>query len=275
MLQDGALAGSTIAYDDQSGVNIDPPHETGEAVVARTEYCGDSVDSAVETTQVAPDLTAPEYEPEWVEVNETSRRVLIGRLANGSWLRVSQNGVDTVRRNWGGRSEVTLPAPAASTDTLEAVQWLCPDQPESGTGTGTVRPCSDIPAPRSPDPSRRRPITIVSAPVGSIITVWVNGVPVASSAGPVIPLPSPLSGGDTVVVAATVGSCSPASGWVVDVPCIDPPLDRRPGRRRLPPGRVLRVRHLPRRCRSGDRDHRSRASWLGVLPGDDRRSTLR
>jgi hypothetical protein len=102
---------------------------------------------------------------------------------------------------------------------------MCPSDPPSGTGTMTVQPCSNLPAPRvGPIQGGDTQVVVTQYAAGATLSVWVNGTPAGKSGGPVVPLNTTIMFGDTVIVAQDLPGCRGQRVLEIIVPCVDPPV---------------------------------------------------
>jgi hypothetical protein len=118
-----------------------------------------------------------------------------------------------------------LNPPFSVADTFTATQKMCPGDPDSPPGTGTVVPCSSLPAPHiGPVQGGDTQITITSAAPGATIKIWVNGVHVATGSAPVVSLGHRPHDGDIIHVVQDLAGCKGQLALEVKVACVDSPV---------------------------------------------------
>jgi hypothetical protein len=108
---------------------------------------------------------------------------------------------------------------------FSATQELCPGDGPSPPGSGTVQPCSALPAPQiGPVQDGDTQISITQFVAGSEIKVFVNNVKVGDGSGPVVALTSPVPHGATIDVWQILGSCAGNTVQQVTAQCVAPPI---------------------------------------------------
>jgi hypothetical protein len=223
VMANGATVGSVSSANNPQGVNVNPAFDTGQKVRAVAELCGDSSPLSLEhTVQPQPlPLPAPGFDP----IYEGTTDIVVNTITNGARFTLSRNGVDIgTYPCWGGRCKVGV-APVALTDTFSATQQLCPSDGPSPPGTGTVQPCSALPAPQvGPVQASDTIVVVTQFVLGSEIKVFVNNVKTGDGSGPVVPLTQPIPHGATVHVWQIVGACSGSTVQEVHAHCVNPPV---------------------------------------------------
>src|SRR5262249_3120673 len=146
---------------------------------------------------------------------------------NGAKVTVDRGGVvQGTWGCWGGSLRVSGFSPDFSAaEVLAAFQTMCPGDPPSGTGTITVEPCSNLPAPQvGPIQGGDTTVTFTQYARGATLSVWLNGAPVGKGGGPVVTLTQTIAFGDTVIVAQDLAGCIGQRALRITVPCVDPPV---------------------------------------------------
>jgi dienelactone hydrolase len=219
----GTEVGRVKGAKEHQGVNVAPDYKKGDQVVAHAQMCDDeSPPSKTETAQQQPaPLPAPTFEPFY----EGGEQLVLNALSNGARFTVSRNGSAIgTWSTWGGRTMIPVSPPFTSSDSFSATQQLCPSVGPSPPGTGTPLPCSALPAPAvGPIQDGDTVVTLLSFVPEARIRVYVNGVQVGDSGGPVVALTTAVHDGDTVAVRQSVGTCDGRTAQVVSVHCVDPP----------------------------------------------------
>jgi hypothetical protein len=225
---DGTEVGRVNGCNPQQGVNVAPPYGLNQHVRAWFELCKDpSPPSLEEITQTPPSpLPAPGFDP----IPEGGEQIVINNIVNGAAVTLVRNGLPQGTWGcWGGRLIAGLSPTFNAADVFTATQAMCPGDPASPPGTGTITPCSSLPAPKiGPVQSGDTRITITSAAPGATIKVWVNGLHVATGSAPVVPLGTTVKLGDTIHVVQELPGCK--GQWVLEVKvaCVDPPITGNP-----------------------------------------------
>jgi hypothetical protein len=226
---DGTEVGRVDGCNPQQGVNVAPPYSLNQHVRAWFELCKDpSPPSVEEITQKPPSpLPAPGFDP----IPEGGEQLVINNIVNGAAVTLLRNGINQGTWGcWGGGLQVDLNPPFSVSDVFTATQKMCPGDPASPPGTGTVTPCSSLPAPHiGPVQGGDTQITITSAAPGATIKVWVNGVHVAAGSAPVVSLGgTTLKLGDVIHVVQELPGCKGQTALEVKVACVDPPITGNP-----------------------------------------------
>jgi hypothetical protein len=226
---DGTKVGGVNGCNPQQGVNATPAYGPSQSVRAWFELCKDpSPPSFEEITQEPPaPLPAPGFDP----IPEGGEQLIINNIVNGAAVTLVRNGVNQGTWGcWGGGLQLGLNPPFSVADTFTATQKMCPGDPDSPPGTGTVVPCSSLPAPHiGPVQGGDTQITITSAAPGATIKIWVNGVHVATGSAPIVGLGGTvLKMGDIIHVVQDLPGCKGQLALEVKVACVDPPLSGNP-----------------------------------------------
>ena len=220
--------GRVDGCNPQQGVNVAPAYGLGQHVRAWFELCRDpSAPSMEEITQKPPSpLPAPGFEP----IYEGGEQLIINNIVNGAAVLLLRNGVNQGTWGcWGGGLIVGLNPTFSTVDTFQATQAMCPGDPTSPPGTGTVSPCSSLPAPKiGPVQGGDTRVTVTSAAPGATIKVWVNGVQAGTGSAPVVLLSTTVKLGDTIDVVQELPGCKGQMALEVKVACVDPPVTGNP-----------------------------------------------
>jgi hypothetical protein len=231
----GAEVGRVKGAKGHQGVNVAPGYVKGDQVVAHAQMCNDqSPPSQTQTAQPQPSLLpAPTFEPFY----EGGEQLVLNALANGARFTVSRNGGGIgTWSTWGGRTMITVSSPFTGGDSFSATQELCPAAGPSPPGTGAPLPCSAVPAPTvGPIQDGDQVVTLLSFVPEARIRVYLNGVQVGDSGGPVVVLTKAVHDGDTIAVRQSVGTCDGKTAQVVNVRCVDPPTGGDPAHYNLFP----------------------------------------
>jgi len=203
----------------RQGVNVNPDYSVDQRVRAWAELCGDQSPPSVEhITQSGPSpLPAPGFDP----IYEGGEQLRVNGVANGARVSVSRNGVALgTWRCWGGALLIGLSPAFASGETFLATQKLCDTSP---SGTGTVQPCSSLPAPQiGPLQAGDQQIVITDSVPGATIRVYRNLQQVGMGSAPVVNLAVALVLGDVVHVVQDLAGCSGHLALEAKVSCVDP-----------------------------------------------------
>jgi hypothetical protein len=221
---DGTTVGDVDGCASHQGVNVSPAYGLGQNVQAWFELCHDpSPPSATHVTQAPPNpLPAPTIDP----IYNGGVSVTVRNVVNGAKVTLSRNGVNQgTWPCWGFALTINGIAPFTTGESFSAVQTMCPGDPQSPPGTGTVLPCSSLPPPQiGPVQAGDTKITVTGFLPDAIIKVWVNGVHAGSNGGPVVFLNKTLANGDTLVVVQDLQGCKGQQALQVTVLCVDPPV---------------------------------------------------
>jgi hypothetical protein len=199
-----------------------------QRVRARYELCNDpSSPSREETTEDPPSpLPAPGF-----VIPSGGEQLTINTIVNGAAVTLLRNGANQGTWGcWGGALQVDLNPTFSGADSFEATQQMCPGDPPSPPGTGTVTPCSSLGTPQiGPVQAGDTQITIASSAPGAMIKVWVNLVHVATGCAPTVLLGvTVLKLGDVIHVVQDLPGCKGQIALEVKVACVDAPIADNP-----------------------------------------------
>jgi hypothetical protein len=225
---DGTKVGQVDGCNPHQGVNVAPAYSLNQHVRAWYELCKDpSPPSKEEITQNPP---APLPAPGFV-IPDGGEQLIINNIVNGAAVTLLRNGTNQGTWGcWGGALQLGLNPKFSGVDFFEATQKMCPGDPASPPGTGTVTPCSSLGAPHiGPVQGGDTQITITSSAPGATIKVWVNLVHVATGVAPVVPLGGTvIKMGDVIHVVQDLPGCKGQMALEVKVACVDPPVTGNP-----------------------------------------------
>jgi hypothetical protein len=225
---DGATVGDVDGCSAQQGVNISPAYSLNQKVVAWFELCKDPSPPSIEqVTQKPPaPLPAPAVAPSFAG----GQSVTVGNVVNGAKVTLYRNGANQgTWPCWGGSLTINGLAQFAAGDVFDSTQQMCPGDPDSPPGTGTVQPCSNLPAPQiGPVQAGDSSIVVTSCQPDAIIKVFVNGVQAGASGPPVVVLNTTLKKGDTIIVVQDLRGCKGRNALQATVLCVDPPVGGNP-----------------------------------------------
>ncbi|MCH7736879.1 MAG: hypothetical protein IH872_05695, partial [Chloroflexi bacterium] len=203
-------------------MHVNPDFELGQDVVAFASLCDDfSPASEVVVPQMGPNPLAT---PTFGDADENGELIAVRDLAHGARFIVWRNGVVIGDfRASTSSATVRFNPPLDDGDVLEAQQRLCDTDPSSGTGSTTVAPCADLPAPTvAPIQAGDEQVRIIEMAMGARIKVFVNGLKTGDGGGSLIQLESPVPDGATVYVQQVLGDCSGDTVRVAEVHCVQP-----------------------------------------------------
>ena len=222
---DGAEVGRVDGCGNPQGVNINPSFGNAQKVRAWFELCGDPSPPSIEHTTGAPPSPLPV--PVISQQYAGGDQLEISNIANGAKVTVKRGGaVQGTWGCWGGSIRLGGFSPNFSSgELIEAFETMCPGDPPGGTGTGTIAPCSSLPAPQvSPIQGGDNAVFFTQYATGATLSVWLNGAPAGKGGGPVVPLNKTIAFGDTVIVAQDLPGCQGQLAMQITVPCVDPPV---------------------------------------------------
>lgn len=221
---DGGEVGRADGCAPHQGVNVNPDYGLGQKVRAWFELCKDPSPPSVEhVTQPPPaPLPAPGFDP----IYEGGEQLRITNIVNGARVTLYRNGFNQgTWRCWGYALLLGLNPPFSLGETFSATQRMCPSDPTSDSGTGTVQPCSSLPAPQvGPIQAGDDQVVVTSAAPGAVIKVYVNLVQVGAGSAPVVFLTTTIKLGDTVHVVQDLAGCQGGTALEVEATCVDPPV---------------------------------------------------
>ncbi|MGH3145245.1 MAG: hypothetical protein ACRDTR_05535 [Rubrobacter sp.] len=225
---DGAEVGRVQGCSQHQGVNVSPAYGLGQKVRAWFELCNDPSPPSLEhTTQVPPSpLPQLTFDPTY----EGGQQVTVRGVVNGARVTLSRGGTPVgTWPCWGYALTVGGLSPFASGEAFSATQSMCPGDPSSHPGEGTVQPCSALPAPQvGPVQAGDNRITLTGFVPDAIIRVYLNGVQVGASGGPVVLLSARVFRGDTLHVVQDLLGCTGQYALEITVACVDPPTGASP-----------------------------------------------
>lgn len=219
-----ATVGTVAGANNPQGINVQPPYDTGQHVRAWAELCNDPSPPSLEQIVQSPPLPLPV--PGFDPIYAGGTELVVNTIVDGARFTLSRNGllVGTFAC-WGGRCRVGLNPPFQVGETFSATQELCPADGPSGSGTGTVQPCSALPAPQvGAVQDGDTQIVITQFVPGSEIKVFVNNVKTGDGSGPVVALTAPVPHGATIDVWQILGTCAGSTVQEVISHCVAPPV---------------------------------------------------
>jgi hypothetical protein len=225
---DAVKVGDVNGCAAQQGVNVSPAYGLGQKVRAWFELCKDPSPPSIEhITQKPPNpLPTPTFDP----IYAGGTQVTVWNIVNGAKVTINRGGMPIGTWGcWGGGLSVGGLSPFSTAETFTATQEMCPGDPPSPPGTGTVQPCSALPAPGvGPVQGGDNKVTLTSFVPDAIIRVYLNGVLVGLGSGPVVLLTQAVKRGDTLVVVQDLTGCTGQWATQITVPCVDPPIAANP-----------------------------------------------
>jgi hypothetical protein len=226
---DGTKVGEVNGCAAQQGVNVSPAYSLNQHAVAHYELCHDQSPPSAESIAGNPPNPLPVLTIDPVFAGGQS--VTIRNVVNGAKVTLYRGGANQgTWPCWGGSIVINGLSPTFSSgETFTATQQICPGDPPSNPGTGTVQPCSSLPAPQiGPVQAGDAQIVVVSSQPDAIVKVFVNGVEVGASGPPLVNLTTTLKKGDTVIVVQDLAGCKGQNALQVTVACVDPPVGADP-----------------------------------------------
>jgi hypothetical protein len=225
---DGNEVGRVDGCEKMTGVNVNPNYGLNQRVRAWFELCKDpSPPSQEYITQTPPKpLPTTGYDQGY----EGSEQITITNIVNGARVTLSRNGINLgTSPCWGWNLQWGLNPPLNTSDSFDSVQSMCPGDPSSPPGKTGVLPCSSLPAPQvGPVQAGDDRITLTQFVSDAVIKVYLNGVQVGASGGPVVILSKKVSHGDTLDVAQDLKGCKGHYALEIKVACVDPPVTTNP-----------------------------------------------
>jgi hypothetical protein len=225
---DGVEVGRVNGCKEQQGVNVTPAYGLGQKVRAWFDLCKDPSSPSLEHITIKP--PGPPPVPTFETLYEGGQQVTISSIVNGAKVAVYRNGSYLgTWPCWGGSLLIGVAPPLGAGETFTASQSMCPGDPPGGPGGTTVQPCSSLPAPAvGPVQAGDDRITLTHFVPDAVIKVYINGVQVGASGGPVVLLTQTIARGDTVVVVQDLEGCRSQYAVRITVGCIDPPVAANP-----------------------------------------------
>lgn len=226
---DGVKVGDVNGCATQQGVNVNPAYGLGQHVLAWFELCKDPSPPSVEQITQNPPNPLPVLSIDPIFAGGQS--VTVRNVVNGAKVTLYRGGVNQgTWPCWGGAITINgLTPPFAALESFSATQQMCPADPPSTPGTGTVQPCSNLPAPQiGPVQAGDTKIVVTNCQPDAVVKVFVNGVQAGASGPPVVNLNTTLKKGDTLIVVQDLAGCRGQNALQVTVACVDPPVNGDP-----------------------------------------------
>ena len=270
----GTKVGDVNGCSDHQGVNVSPAYGLGQKVQAWFELCKDPSPPSIELTTQNPPVPPP---PPIVDpIYAGGQSVTVRGIVNGAKVTLFRGGANQgTFPCWGGSIVINGLAVFSSGEVFTATQQMCPGDPGSLTGTGTVQPCSSLPAPQiGPVQGGDTSILVTGSQPDAIIKVFVNGVQAGASGPPVVNLNVVLKKGDVIVVVQDLKGCKGQTALQVTVLCMDPPVGANPSSLDLFPvgfseyssGTTKGSVYYPAEIDGMDKPFNKRLSKLGRVP---------
>ncbi len=220
---DGVEVGRENGCGAYQAVRINPPFGLGQKVRAWFEMCKDPSPPSVEQITQSPPALLPA--PTFDTIYTGATVVVVRNIANGATITLLRNGANQGTFSSSGGAQAIGCSAVAAGETFSATQQLCPGDPPSPPGGGTVQPCSALPAPQiGPVQGGDTIITITSSVPSATIRVFINGTIAGVGGAPVIPISPAVKIGDTIHVVQDLVGCKGQWASEVKVPCVDPPV---------------------------------------------------
>jgi hypothetical protein len=221
---DGVEVGRVDGCAAHQGVNVSPAYSLGQKVRAWFELCKDpSPPSVQHITQNPPNpLPTLTFDP----IYAGGTQLTVWNVVNGAKVTIYRGGVNQgTWPCWGSGLSVGGFSTFNAAETFTATQAMCPGDPESSPGTGTVQPCSALPAPQvGPVQGGDNVITLTSFVPDAVIRVYLNGALVGVGGGPAVLLTKTVKQGDTLHVIQDLAGCKGTWATEIAVACVDPPV---------------------------------------------------
>lgn len=207
--------GSGTGVAAAQSIGIGPAFVQSHWVSAQSQICTvPSAFSAERQVQPAP-ATVPA--PAVTGLYENGTLITVNQLLNGARVTISIGG-SAIGGGGAPAEHVSfgLSRPLAGGERVDITQELCPGM--TGTGGGTVQPCSALPAPRIAAPWPDDDVVRVIDPVpGSRIRVYVGATEIGDGGGSEVRLTRPLVADEEVTVTQSLGPCTARMAWRVRV----------------------------------------------------------
>lgn len=220
----GGVVGSVAGANNPQGVNVSPAYDIGQHVRAWATLCNDPSPPSLDQIVQPPPLPLPT--PGFDPIYAGGTQLVVNTIVDGARFTLSRNGllVGTFPC-WGGKCIVGLNPPFTAGEMFSATQELCRGDGPSNSGTGTVQPCSALPAPQvGPVQAGDTQVVITQFVPGSEIKVFVNNVKTGDGSGPVVVLTAPIPHRATIDVWQILGTCAGATVQQVSALCVAPPV---------------------------------------------------
>jgi hypothetical protein len=213
-------------------IGVGPAFVQNHWVSAQSQICTVSSSFSAEQQVQAPPASMPA--PQVTGLYENGQLITVNHLVNGSNVTIKDAGGSIIGGGGAPADHVRfgLSRPLVSGERVDISQELCSGM--IGTGTGTVEPCSALPAPRIAAPWAGDEVVNVIDPVpGSRIRIFSAGNEIGDGGGSEIRLIRPLTDGEELIVTQSLGGCTSSRAWRVRVgrglddptvvgPCRDP-----------------------------------------------------
>jgi hypothetical protein len=225
---DGTEVGRVEGCSKHQGINVSPAYGSGQKVRAWFELCNDPSPPSLEQTTQTPPSPLPQLTVD--AIYEGGQQVTVRGVVNGARVTLYRGGTPVgTWPCWGYALTVHGLSPFVSGETFSATQSMCLGDPSSQPGEGTVQPCSALPAPQvGPVQAGDNRITLTQFVPDAIIRVYLNGVQVGASGGPVVLLNTRVFRGDTLHVIQDLLGCTSQYALELTVACVDPPTAANP-----------------------------------------------
>lgn len=225
---DGGIVGMVNGANNPQGVNVNPHYQQDQHVRALASLCDDPSPPSLEQIVQPPPLPLPQ--PGFDPIYAGGTQIVVNTIVNGATFTLSRNGIALgTFACWGGKCIVGINPPFTDGEVFKATQELCPGDGPSSPGTGTVQPCSMLPAPQvAPVQDGDTKVVLTDFVWGSEIKVFVNLVKTGDGSGPVVTLTAPVPHGARIDVWQILGSCQGQTVQELSSRCVAPPVDGDP-----------------------------------------------
>ncbi len=204
---DGGNVGGVNGANNPQGVDVSPHYQQGQHVRAWASLCNDPSPPSLEQIVQSPPLPLPTpgFDPNY----EGGTQLVVNTIVDGATFTLSRNSINLgTFACWGWKCIVGLNPPFTTSDKFTATQELCPGDGPSPSGTGTVLPCSALPAPQvAAVQDGDTQVVLTNFVWGSQIKVFVNLVKKGDGSGPIITLTEPVPHGARIDVWQILGTC--------------------------------------------------------------------
>lgn len=208
------VIGSRSGVAAEQGLGVSPFIED-QLVSAQSFICDFSSDRSIEYKVLPAPATIPT--PIISEIYDEGMRIVLHDIVNGAKITVSRGG--TILGGGGAPSShvnVGLNDVVRDGEVLEVVQELC--GVPSPTGTVTVSPCDDLPAPYILAPRAGDEILHLARIVaGARVQIFSSGTQIGDGGGNEVRLIRPLVAGEDIVAVQSQGNCFGSTGHTLAV----------------------------------------------------------